>query len=336
MLDDLRPDVRGSTTSAPFVVAGVLRDARGRVLLAQRPPGKHLAGAWEFPGGKVDEGEAAIDALARELREEVGVVVESACPLISVPHAYPGGAIVLQGWEVGAWSGTPQPLEGQRLAWVETDALDRIEMPPADRPLVSALRLPHGYLISPPTHPSDIANLVAGIEAACRRGVRLVQLRQPGWSRATLAAAAKQAWAVCAAHGARLLLNGDWALAGVLGLDGVHLPDHVARSLASRPLPPAQLVGVSCHDLAGLEHAARIGADFATLSPVHRTPSHRDAEPLGWERFAEIVSHAVLPVFALGGLDAEDVDASRMAGAQGIAAIRGLWPAQHVPAARDG
>ncbi|RYD15559.1 MAG: Nudix family hydrolase [Lysobacteraceae bacterium] len=320
--------------AATQVVAGVLRDARGRVLLAQRPPGKHLAGAWEFPGGKVDEGEAAIDALARELREELGIVVESAHPLISVPHAYPGGAIVLVGWQVGAWSGTPMPLEGQRLAWVQLDALDRIEMPPADLPLVAALRLPDHYLITPPTQPAGIADLVAGIEAACRRGVRLVQLRQPGWPRDALAAAAKQAQAVCAAQGARLLLNGDWRLAGVLGLDGVHLPERIARMLERRPLPPGRLVGVSCHDRAGVEHAARIGADFATLSPVHRTPSHRDAELLGWERFAEITAQATLPVFALGGLDAQDIDAARMSGAQGIAAIRGLWPAQHALASR--
>ncbi|MEO6690626.1 MAG: (deoxy)nucleoside triphosphate pyrophosphohydrolase, partial [Dokdonella sp.] len=72
------------------VVAGVLRDSRGRLLLAERPPGKHLAGLWEFPGGKCEDGEAPVDALARELREEIGVIVESARPLIGVPHSYPG------------------------------------------------------------------------------------------------------------------------------------------------------------------------------------------------------------------------------------------------------
>src|SRR5690606_38360585 len=100
-------------------------------------------------------------------------------------------------------------------------------------------------------------------------------------------------------------------------------------------LPPGRLVGVSCHDRSGLEHAARIGADFATLSPVQRTPSHRGVAPLGWERFAEIAAQATLPVFALGGLDVEDIDTARMAGAQGIAAIRGLWPAQHALASRE-
>lgn len=313
------------------VVAGVLRDARGRVLLAQRPAGKHLAGTWEFPGGKVDEGEAAVDALARELREEIGIVVESARPLIGVPHDYPGKRILLDVWQVAAWSGSPRPHEGQRLAWVEVDALRRIEMPLADRPAASALRLPDRYLLTPQALPAQSADLLAGIDAACRRGIRLVQLRQPDWPRAALAELARQARAICQRHDACLLLNADWQLAGVLGLDGVHLPERVAMALQQRPLPAGQWVGVSCHDAAGLAHAARIGADFATLSPVQRTASHPQAAALGWETFSECVAHATLPVFALGGLDEDDLETARMAGAQGIAAIRGLWPAHHAP-----
>lgn len=322
MLNHLRP----LFCARLHVVAGVLRDARGRVLLAQRREGKHLAGSWEFPGGKVDEGEAAVDALARELREEIGIVVESARPLIGVPHAYPGQRILLDVWQVAAWSGAPHPHEGQRLAWVEIDALERIEMPPADRPVASALRLPDRYLITPPAPQEAAAEVLAGIDAACRRGIRLVQLRQPDWPRATLADVARQARATCHRHGTRLLLNGDFVLAGVLGLDGVHLPARLAATLQRRPLPAGRWVGVSCHDAAGLAHAARIGADFATLSPVQATASHPDAVALGWERFAELAAEATLPVFALGGLDVEDIESARMAGAQGIAAIRGLWP----------
>lgn len=324
------------------VVAGVLRDARGRVLLAQRPEGKHLAGSWEFPGGKVDEGEAAIDALARELREEIGIVVESARPLIGIPHCYPDREIMLDVWHVAAWSGSPRPHEGQRLAWVDIDALERIEMPPADRPVAAALRLPDRYLITPLASPAQAAELLAGIDAACRRGIRLVQLRQPEWPRGALADLARQARTICHAHGAAVLLNGDWQLAGVLGLDGVHLPARIAANLDRRPLPTGRWVGVSCHDTAGLEHAARIGADFATLSPVLPTASHPHAAALGWERFAELAAGAPLPVFALGGLDDEDLETARMAGAQGIAAIRGLWPVHHafvpppLPSPHDG
>jgi 8-oxo-dGTP diphosphatase len=107
------------------VVAGVLRDERGRFLLAER--------------GKCEEDEAPVDALARELREEIGIVVESARPLIAVPHMYPEKQILLDVWRVTAYSGAPVAHEGQRLAWVEADALEGIAMPPADRPVIAAL-----------------------------------------------------------------------------------------------------------------------------------------------------------------------------------------------------
>ncbi|MFC5489616.1 Nudix family hydrolase [Dokdonella soli] len=317
-------------TSGPIhVVAGVLRDAQGRVLLAQRPPGTHLAGLWEFPGGKCEDGEAPVDALARELREEIGIVVESAHPLIGVPFRYPDKSILLDVWQVSAFSGIPLSRESQRLAWVEPDALDGVDMPPADRPAVTALRLPDRYLITPALAPGEDDTLMRGIERACRNGVRLIQLRLPGWSSERIAGLARRVRNLCRDHGARLLLHADWKLAAVLGLDGVHLPARAAATLVQRPLPVDRWVAVSCHDAAELAQAARIGADFVTLSPVYETPGHPEASPLGWERFAELVAEVALPVFALGGLETDDIDAARMSGAQGIAAIRAFWGAEN-------
>jgi 8-oxo-dGTP diphosphatase len=307
------------------VVAGVLHDAADRVLVAQRPPGKHLAGLWEFPGGKCEGGEAPVDALARELREELGIVVESARPLIAIPHRYPDKDILLDVWRVSAWSGTLHPHEGQGIAWVDLKVLDAVPMPSADRPVVAVLRQPERDLITPDLPPGTSAELLAGIARACRRGVRMVQLRLPQWPRAAVAALAREARVVCAAHAARLLLNGDAQLAMVLGLDGVHLPARIAATLSDRPLPADRWLGVSCHDAAELLHAVRIGADFATLSPVFPTPGHADSMALGWDRFADLAVHVPIPIYALGGLEGEDVDAAWMAGAQGIAAIRGFW-----------
>jgi 8-oxo-dGTP diphosphatase len=317
----------GVTTGAVHVVAGVLRDGQGRVLLAQRPPGKHLAGLWEFPGGKCEEGELPIDALARELREEIGVVVESARPLIAVPHDYGEKRILLDVWQVAAYTGTLQAHEGQRLTWVEQADLERIEMPPADRPAISALRLPDRYLITPSLPPEDADTIERGIERACRKGVRLIQLRLPGWPSDRLARVARTARNLCRSYGAQLLLNADWKLAAVLGLDGVHLPAAAAATLVQRPLPADRWVGVSCHDAGELAHAARIGADFATLGPVFPTPSHEEAPTLGWERFADLVAESAMPVYALGGLEIDDIDAAQVSGAQGVAAIRALWRA---------
>jgi len=132
----------GPAARLVHVVAGVLRDTAGAVLLAQRPPGKHLAGGWEFPGGKLEPGETRRDALARELHEEIGVEVEEARPLFSVTHAYPHRDILLDVWLVTRFRGVPQGLEGQALRWCPPGDLPQADLLPADRPIVTALRLP--------------------------------------------------------------------------------------------------------------------------------------------------------------------------------------------------
>lgn len=305
------------------VAAGVVRDAQGRVLLAERTPGRHLAGLWEFPGGKIEPGELAVDALARELREETAIIVESAHPLISVPHRYPEKTIVLHVWQVTAWSGMPLSRERQRLAWVDPADLDPAAMPPADLPVITALRLPDRCLVTPPLPPGEADALMQGIERACRLGIRMVQLRLPGWPLERLARIARSARNLCQTYGAMLLGHGNWQLAGVLGLDGVHLPAELAATLGERPLPADRWVGVSCRNAADLGLAERIGADFAILTPVF---DEDGGAALGWEGFEELVAPACLPVFAAGALESDDLDAARMAGAQGIAASRGLWP----------
>jgi len=126
------------------VVAGVLIAPDGRVLLAQRPPGKAFAGRWEFPGGKVDPGESAQAALLRELEEELGIAVEAATPLLTVSHQYPGAAVrvFIDAWRVCRWRGEPQPLDGQQLRWCATEVLCEVDILEADRSIVTALRLP--------------------------------------------------------------------------------------------------------------------------------------------------------------------------------------------------
>jgi mutator protein MutT len=125
------------------VVAGVLVDAAGRVLLAQRPmKAKHLAGGWEFPGGKIEQGETRIEGLGRELAEEIGVTLQQAHPLIRVRHAYPERDIDLDVWRVTRYAGEPHGLEGQPLSWCPRAELPKAQLIPADRPVVTALMLP--------------------------------------------------------------------------------------------------------------------------------------------------------------------------------------------------
>jgi 8-oxo-dGTP diphosphatase len=124
------------------VVAAAVIDAAGRVLIAQRPQGKHLAGGWEFPGGKLEPDEARATGLARELREELGIAIRNPRPLIRVRHTYPSGEVLIDMWVVKSYSGSPRGLDGQALDWLSQDELERAELLPADGPIVRALRLP--------------------------------------------------------------------------------------------------------------------------------------------------------------------------------------------------
>jgi 8-oxo-dGTP diphosphatase len=124
-----------------LVAACALIDVDGRVLLAQRPPGKPMAGLWEFPGGKVESGERPEDSLIRELEEELGIVVREAClaPLTFASHAYPEFHLLMPLFVCRRWDGTVAPREGQRLAWVRPNRLREYPMPPADEPLIAHL-----------------------------------------------------------------------------------------------------------------------------------------------------------------------------------------------------
>jgi 8-oxo-dGTP diphosphatase len=130
------------TVPVVLVVAVALIDVDGRVLLAQRPEGKPMAGLWEFPGGKVQEGESPEAALIRELREELGIDTAAAClaPLTFASHRYPDFHLLMPLYVCRRWHGPVTAREGQRLSWVRAARLDRYPMPPADKPLIPVLK----------------------------------------------------------------------------------------------------------------------------------------------------------------------------------------------------
>jgi len=312
-------------SSAPVhVVAGVIQDARGRILLARRTAGRDLAGLWEFPGGKVDAGETPEQALARELHEELGIHVQSSEPLIAVPQAYRNKRIVLDVRRISAWSGNAVGREQQALAWAPPAKLASYPMPPADRPVVAALRQPDRYLITPEPDPSQQESFFGNLDRALKTGVRRVQLRSLASDPGTLRPLAEAMLKRCRAAGAELLVNAHIELARALGV-GVHLRAAQCMALRERPLPAKLIVAASCHDVAELRHAEEIGVDFVVLGPVATTPSHPERPPLGWDGFARLREGVALPIYALGGMGAPDLASARAHGAQGIAAIRGLW-----------
>lgn len=125
-----------------LVVAGLLMDKAGRILLATRPKGKSMAGLWEFPGGKIEPFESPEAALARELREELGIELDigALSPLTFASHSYPDFHLLMPLYLCRRWEGVPSPREGQKIRWAGLDEMAGLEMPPADRPLVAHLK----------------------------------------------------------------------------------------------------------------------------------------------------------------------------------------------------
>ncbi|MGQ9659268.1 MAG: Nudix family hydrolase [Thermochromatium sp.] len=307
------------------VMAGVIPDAEGRILVTRRLDHVPQGGLWEFPGGKLEPGESPEAGLVRELAEELGIQVRTSRPLIRVHHDYGDRHILLDVHRVNDYAGVPHGREGQPLAWLAPEAMDPTAFPAADRPIITALRLPPLMLITGPD-PAQPADFLARLGCALAAGVRLVQLRAHLLSASDYARLAQAAYDCCERVGARLLLNREPDEVASVPRHGLHLNSQVLMTLRERPGRASDWVGASCHDPIQLARAAALDLDYALLSPVKPTASHPEVEPLGWDTFAAWVDPVPLPVYALGGLTTDDLDDAFQHGAQGIAAIRGLWP----------
>lgn len=304
------------------VSAAVLQRPDGFFLLAQRPADKIWAGYWEFPGGKVEAGETAHHALVRELREELGIEVQTAYPWLTRVFTYPHATVRLSFFRVTEWRGELHPHEGQQFSWQRSTEVEVSPILPANAPILRALELPTLYAIS------NAAEL--GVEAFLKilevniiNGLQLIQLREKNLSRDELRALALRVLALAHSHGAKMLLNGDVALAQEVGADGVQLTSTQLAELTERPA--VDWCAASCHSAEELHCAEELGCDFALLSPVLPTQSHPGAPHLGWDNFAAIASGSSIPVYALGGLNHGDMQTAWQHGAHGIALLRQAW-----------
>ena len=318
---------RHSSVSNEFIhvaVAAVVND-RNEVLVSQRKQGAHLGGYWEFPGGKLEQGESLETALGRELKEELDIIPLSSRPLIRTRFHYPEKSVLLDVWKIDAYSGLARGVEGQCIKWQAIKELDTRIFPPADIPVINALLLPERYLITGVFN--GISEFETRLSASLDTGIKLVQLRLThDWLQANTRSHALEIMQLCdgmCKHaGARLVLN----VAAQLNFptaDGVHL--NSKRLLETMHRPDHELVSASCHNRQQLDHAQSIGVDFAVLSPVQKTTSHVEARPLGWKAFNNMVDEINIPVYALGGLNADDIEQAWKCGAQGVAAISAFW-----------
>jgi 8-oxo-dGTP diphosphatase len=308
------------------VAVGVLLRADGKVLLGNRPADKPWPGWWELPGGKLEPGETVMQALARELCEEIGITVTVARPWVTYVHRYPTTTVRLAFCRITGWEGEPRGLENQALRWVDLNTAHEVpQLLPATLPPLRWLQLPEFYAISSAGSSEGLPAFLIRLEQALANGLKLLQWREPSWPEGvasnSLHAALRDVLSRCHAAGARVLINSVHPLAWAQQADGLHLRSEDARQ--QRPeLGQHQLLAMSTHHAEDLARARALRADFVVLGPVLETASHPGVAGIGWEAFARLNEQAGMPVYAIGGQSKATLQSALAVGGHGIAGIR--------------
>lgn len=310
-----------SSANITRVAVAVFCRPNGEVLLAQRPQGKGWAGWWEFPGGKIEQGEDDYQALQREVWEELGCTVLQASPWITRIHHYPERTVELNFWRIWQWQGEPHGCENQQLSWQAPCHITVNPMLPANAPVLKSLGLPPVYGIT--SLEFGEAAFFSALQHQLQHGLRLIQVREKTLSAQALKSFAAKVVDIAKPFGAQVLLNNRLEWVAELGADGVHFSSASMRALTQKPAD--MLCACSCHNADELHTAAQLGLDFVVLSPVKSTLSHPDAQPMGWQPFAHLAKQQPMPVYALGGMQMNDLPDALMHGAHGIAMQRALW-----------
>ncbi|WP_373974820.1 Nudix family hydrolase [Chitinibacter sp. SCUT-21] len=306
------------------VAAGILIKRDGQFLLASRPQGKPYAGYWEFPGGKLEEGESALEALSRELKEELGIELAQATPWLCQRFEYPHALVELNFFRVTSWQGELHSHEGQQFAWQKTNQLSVSPILPANGPILRGLSLPNTLLFSPAGLIDDESLMQQAAHYWQYSNMCLV-LREPQRSVAAYAKLCKQLAALPRPHGGKLIAHGEIAAIGDLPVDGIHLTSAQLMVLNERPRG-FDWVGASTHDETQLAKAQKLGVDYAVLGHVNQTASHPNQAPLGWDKFAQLLALGwAFPCFAIGGQTCASIPTAQTHGAHGVAILSGAW-----------
>lgn len=318
---------------------GVIQRKDGLVLLAERPVGKPWAGYWEFPGGKIEEGETAEYAVKRELQEELGITVLSLYPWLTRSFDYaakydangqlesPAKTVKLHFFIVAEWQGEPEGLEKQTLCWQSPESVTVAPMLPANAPIFTALSLAKIYAI---TYLQDLGEplFFERLKIALDAGLGVIQVREKQLNLGALCEFIERIELLAKPYNAKVFVNSamcdsDFKLIKSLDVAGVHLTSKDLMSLQQKP--QGMLSGASCHNTSELAHAAALGLDYVVLSPVKTTLSHENSTPLGWDKFQAMLADYPLPVYALGGMKKADLHLARLHGAHGLAMQRDIW-----------
>lgn len=305
------------------VAVAIITNQKKQVLTSLRAVNAHQGGLWEFPGGKLEEGESALDALKREIHEELSVSIKEASPFKIISHQYSDKKVLLDSWKVESYTGKPKGAEGQQIKWQLISELNAKEFPAANSEIIQALKLPERYMITGSYDNAE--DFKSKLERSLKNGISLVQLRCKKASETEYKKLVKIARSLCDLYSATLLLNTTLDVFSATNANGLHLNSQMLHSIQTRPIDKVSLLSVSCHTEQEIIKAKKIEADIILLSPVKETKSHPGVKGIGWDKFTEISSNIDVPVYALGGMKESDLDDAKSSGAQGVAAISSFW-----------
>jgi len=305
------------------VAVAIITNQQHEVLISLRHKDAHQGGLWEFPGGKLEHGESVLEALKREIKEELNILIHNASPFKSIHHQYSDKAVLLDFWQVESFTGKPQGVEGQQIKWQAINNLNTHDFPAANRVIIHALKFPERYMITGSFE--GYRDFESKLETSLKNGISLVQLRCKNASLEEYKQLASISASLCKVYGATLLLNSDVETFLNTPADGLHLSSQMLHSIQSRPVSNDLILSASCHTELEIEKAKKLKVDIILLSPVKETRSHPGVKGIGWDKFTEIAANIDVPVYALGGMVEADLNEARLSGAQGIAAISSFW-----------
>ena len=302
---------------------GIIFNESFQLLMAERPKSKTWSGWWEFPGGKIESGETPLEALKRELKEEIGISVIDAEKWIVRKYAYEDYEVILHFYKVTQWSGNIEAKEEQKISWVLPDNNVVSPILPANDLIFKAISLPDIYAITNAYEYSG--NFLNKVEQQLNNGLGLIQIREKAISKNAFIELTKEIIQMAGNFDAKVMINSDINLAYKLNADGVHLNSSLLHSLSE--IPKDLIVSASCHSARDIEKAMTMDVSFVVLSPVQKTQSHPNTTPIGWDDFSKITQNYSIPIYALGGMKQDDIENAFNAGAIGIASQRAIWEA---------
>lgn len=301
------------------VAVGVMYNSDGQILISKRPEHVHQGGKLEFPGGKVEQGEAVQTALAREFEEELGVQIDENAvqPLICITHHYADKSVQLDVWEIHAFSGTPFGKEGQETHWSDVGQLSPNQFPEANVPIISALRLPKALMVTPDLNLDDALSILPKKIQASNASHCIVRLPRLGVDDY------QTVWAQLSQQisNTTLIVHQHIDVA-VKSNAPLHLRSGQLGQIEKNQLQSVEHVSASVHNTQEQKIAEDLNVQFTVFGSVKETPTHQGDVGLGWEALNAVTERAAVPVYAIGGMTLVDVDTARAYGAQGVAGIR--------------